>query len=205
MESLLTNFSETHRILSYIIIFFSIFVEGEILLILAGVLSHKGYLDIFDVIVIAFVGAVLHDLFYWSIGKKLAKTHRKKFWLINLEKIYAFLEKRRFNSGLYIFISKFAWNLNRVILVASGYLKLSAKELLRYSIPASFIWAVVFVSAGYVFAFETDILKKDLKTAALFVAGFLVLLILFENYLRKLLERLIARKNGNNLNGPENV
>lgn len=192
------HFSEAHRIFSYLIIFFCIFIEGEILLLLAGVLSHRGYLDIFDVIVIAFVGAVLHDLLYWSLGRRLTRTNRKKFWLIDLEKICAFVEKLKFNSGLYIFISKFAWSLNRLILVTSGYLGISAKNLLRYSLPASLIWAIVFVSAGYVFASETDILKKDIKTAALFVAGFLILLILFENYLKRLLEKLIVRKNGAN-------
>lgn len=43
MESLLTNFSETHRILSYLIVFFSMFIEGEVVLLLASVLSHKEY------------------------------------------------------------------------------------------------------------------------------------------------------------------
>ena len=48
------NFSETHRIISYFIIALAILVEGEVVLILAGILSHKGYLDIFDVIFFAF-------------------------------------------------------------------------------------------------------------------------------------------------------
>jgi len=189
MESLLTNFSETHRILSYLIVFFSIFIEGEVVLLLAGVLSHKGYLDIFDVIMIAFVGAILHDLLYWSIGKKLSKTNKKKFLFVNLEKLGNFLCRLRVSNGLYIFISKFAWNLNRIVLMASGYLKVSAKELLRYSVPASLIWSVSLVSMGYIFAFETDILKKDLKTAGLFMAGFIIAIIILENLLRKMIEK----------------
>lgn len=189
MESFLTNFSETHRILSYLIIFLSIFIEGEILLILAGVLSHKGYLDIFDVIMVASVAAILHDLLYWSIGGKLSKTSREKFLFINLEKVKGFLEKLRVSNGLYIFISKFAWNLNQVVLVTSGYMKMSVNELLRYSIPASLVWSVTLVSLGYVFAFETDILKKDFKTASLILAGFIIVIVVLENLLRKMLEK----------------
>jgi membrane protein DedA with SNARE-associated domain len=187
MESLLINFSDTHRILSYLIIFFSIFIEGELILLLAGVLSHKGYLDIFDVIMIASVAAILHDLFYWSIGKKLAFSGRQKIWCFNLEKIKGFLEKTVINNGLYVFISKFAWNLNRIVLVASGYLKMPRQELLRYSIPASLIWAITFVSLGYVFAFELDILKKDVTTAALLVTALILGIIFLENLLRKIL------------------
>jgi len=80
-----------------------------VVLLLAGVLSHKGYLDIFDVIMIAFVGAVFHDLCYWLIGKNLISKNKKKFLFINLEKIENFLRRLRINNSLYIFISKFAW------------------------------------------------------------------------------------------------
>lgn len=189
MESLLTNFSETHRILSYLIIFFSIFIEGEIILLLAGVLSHKGYLDIFDVMIIASVATVLHDLLYWSIGQKISKSNREKIWCFNLGKIKRFLEKIKASNGLYIFISKFTWNLNRIILITSGYLKMPLKELLRYSAPASLVWSITFVSLGYVFAFETDILKKDLKTASLLLLGFVMAIIILENLLRKMIEK----------------
>lgn len=163
-------------------------------MILAGVLSHKGYLDIFDVIMIASVAAILHDLLYWSIGGKLSKTSREKIWCFNLEKIKAFLGRLRVSNGLYIFISKFAWNLNRVVLVTSGYLKMPVKELLRYSVPASLVWSITLVSLGYVFAFETDILKKDFKTASLILVGFIVIIVVLENLLRKMLEKRTLNK-----------
>ena len=194
MESLLTNFSETHRLLSYLILFLSMFIEGEVVLLLAGVLSHKGYLDIFDIIITAFIGAVLHDLVYWSIGRKLSKTNKKNFLFINLEKIESFLRRLKINNSLYIFISKFAWSLNRIVLMANGYLGISVKDLLRYTIPACLIWSITFVSIGYIFAFETDILKKDLKTASLFIISFIIAVIILENFLRKAIEKGISRQ-----------
>ncbi|MEK9168474.1 MAG: VTT domain-containing protein [Patescibacteria group bacterium] len=195
MESLLMNFSETHRIISYFIIALAILIEGEVVLILAGILSHKGYLDIFDVIFFAFAASVIHDLIYWSIGKKLSASGKKKFLFINLEKIKEFLEKAKINNGLYVFISKFAWNLNRVALITSGYLKMPVKELLRYSIPASLIWSIVFVSIGYIFAFETDVLKKDIKTAAILLTGFIILIVVLENLFRKIVEKRTKENN----------
>lgn len=189
MESLLTNFSETHRILSYLIIFFGIFIEGEVILLLAGVLSHKGFLDISDVIIIASSAVVLHDLLYWSIGRKLLKTNKKRILFVNLEKLRGFLEKLRVGDGLYIFISKFAWSLNRIVLISSGYLKTPVRELLRYSIPAAFVWSITLISLGHVFAFKTGLLKKDIKTAAVLLTIFIVGIILLESLLKKAIIR----------------
>jgi len=188
MESFLTNFSEAHRILSYIIVFLSIFVEGEIVLLIAGVLSNKGLLDISNVIIVASCAAILHDLLFWSLGKKLLKTNKKKIFFVNLERVKGFLDKLRLDDGLYIFVSKFAWNLNRIILVAAGYLKMPIQELLRFSVAASVIWSVTFVSLGYAFASRTDILRTDVKTATIAVSIFIVVVIGLENLLKRLIE-----------------
>ena len=155
----------------------------------AGVLSHRGLLDISNVIVIASCAAILHDLLFWSLGKKLLKTNKKKIFFVNLDKVKEFLDRLRLNDGVYIFISKFAWNLNRVILVASGYLEMPVKELLRYSIATSIIWSITFTSLGYVFASETHILKTDVRTATIAVAIFVIIVIGLENFLKRLIEK----------------
>ncbi len=195
MESFLMNFSELHRTLSYLIIFLSIFVEGEIILLVAGVLSHRGLLNISDVIIIASGAAILHDLFYWWLGGKLLKTEKEKIFFVNLEKIKGFLDKLKLGDGVYVFISKFAWNLNRIILVAAGYLKMPIRELLRYSIAASIIWSITFASLGYVFASETHILRKDIKTATIAVAIFVIVIIGLENLLRRQIEKRTRQGN----------
>ncbi len=193
MEAFLTNFSETHRILSYIIVFLSIFVEGEIVLLVAGVLSNKGLLDISNVIIVASCAAILHDLLFWSLGKKLLKTNKKKIFFVNLDRVKSFLDKLRLSDGVYIFVSKFAWNLNRIILVAAGYLKMPVQELLRFSVAASIVWSITFVSLGYVFASKTDILRTDVKTATIAVSVFVIAIIGLENFLKQLIEKR-ARK-----------
>jgi membrane protein DedA with SNARE-associated domain len=189
MESLLLNFSETHRILSYVIISLGVLVEGEVVLLLAGVLSHRGYLDIFDVIFIAFLAAIVHDLIYWSIGKKLAESNKKKILFVDLEKVKRFIEKSRNRSGLYVFITKFTWSFNRIALIASGFIKTPLKELLKYSLPACLIWAITFVSLGYIFASKADIFKKDIKTAVILISGFIIFVVILENLLRRQIKK----------------
>ncbi len=119
VEFFLVNFSETHRLIAYLVIFLAVLIEGEIILLLAGILCRNGYLDFYNVILIAFIAAFCHDLFFWSVGWKLADSGRKKFLLIDLEKAAIFFEKLKMRDGFYIFASKFAWSLNKVVLVAS--------------------------------------------------------------------------------------
>ncbi|KKQ21794.1 MAG: hypothetical protein US36_C0013G0008 [Candidatus Wolfebacteria bacterium GW2011_GWC1_37_10] len=191
IESFLINFSETHRLISYLIIFLAVLVEGEIILLLAGILSRNGYLDFYNAVMIAFFAAMIHDFLFWSLGKWLYKSGRKKFCFINLAKTAGFFERIKINDGLYIFSSKFAWSLNKVILAASGYLKFPFKELLRYSFLASLIWSIFFVSLGHTFAYQTDILRRDMKTALIFIIGFALIIVTLENILRKIIMRKI--------------
>lgn len=206
MQSFLINFSETHRILIYVILFIGVLIEGEILLIIAGVLSRNGYLDFFNIVIFAFVAAVIHDIIFWRIGRRLSETQKEKphskasllrgrFLFFKLDKINIFLERLKRGSGVYIFISKFAWNLNRIILASSGYIKTPFKKLLQYSIPASLIWAITFVSLGNIFAGKTEILHRDLTTAAIFISVFILVIIIFENVLRRLLKKDIKTEN----------
>lgn len=197
MEQLLFNFSEAHRYISYLIVFLVIFIEGELILVLAGVLSKNGFLDFFDLLIIAFAAAVLHDLFYWYIGTKLSAIKRKRLLFINLEKMKQRIAFIKEEAGIHIFISKFTWNLNRVTLIANGYLRLPLRKLLRYSIPACLTWTVLFISLGYFFAHETNILKQEIKTAILYLTGFLVLLFIIELLVRKFVKKKIIKNSRN--------
>lgn len=184
-EHFLLYFCQGHQLLAYAIIFLGMFIEGEAVLILSGILVKGHTLHFFDTLIVAFVAVVLHDILYWQIGKILSRKKVKKFLFLNLEKFHPFQESSQAMNGVYIFISKFAWNLNRLALISRGYLNISLKHLIKYSIPAAFLWSVTFISLGYMFAEQTDLLKHDLKTVIIFVTGFLVLVIALESLMRK--------------------
>ena len=186
---LFAQFAHTHQVLIYLIIFLGMFVEGEIILILSGVLVRSRGIDFFDTLLIAIIAVIFHDIGYWYIGRLLSKTKKKKFWFVNLEKLENFLKRFEKRSGLYIFISKFAWSMNRFVLLASGYFKTPIKKLLNYSIPVAVIWTTTFISLGYIFADKTAILKKDLKLFAISIAIFLIAIIIIENTFQKALKK----------------
>lgn len=186
MESLLTNFSEIHRVLAYLLIFFGMFIEGEVVLIVAGVLIRAGNIDFFDTLVVAFFGTIAHDIAYWQIGRWFFASQKDKFFFINVGKLGPFLTKLH-KSDTYIFTSKFTWAFNRLILIASGYRNTSLRDLLKFAVPAAAIWSITLVSLGYIFAHKTDIIKKDIFTIIISITVFVAALYLLENVFQRTL------------------
>jgi membrane protein DedA with SNARE-associated domain len=188
MESLFSHFSETHRIVVYSVVFLVVFlIEGEITLTLAGVLCRNRFLDLFDLMAIGFVAAVLHDVLYWSVGVQLAKTFREKFLFVSADKVRTLLGRLKNRYGLFIFVSKFAWGSNKPVLAATGYMHVPLKELLRYSVPTCLVWAVGLILLGYSFASQTGLLRKDIKTATLLLLGFVIVILILQEIIRRIL------------------
>lgn len=190
------NFSEVHRILTYVAIFLGMFIEGELILIFAGILVRSGTIDFLDSVFIALAGVIIHDVLFWFIGMKLLQTEKKKFLFFNLEKIKSVLDKINKINYFHVFVSKFGFSINRFVLIASGYFKMPFKKLVKYTIPADFVWTVFFVSLGYMFAEGTAILKMDLKIFAVFVTIFLVVVIFVENWIQKIIKKQSKINNG---------
>lgn len=193
METFLINFSETHRLLAYCALFFGMFVEGEFLLIFAGILVRGGSLDFFDVLIVSCLGAFSHDILWWFAGKKFSDSGRKKILFLNVAKYDFLSDKIKERNGFYIFVSKFAWAFNKLFLFLSGRLKVPFKTLVKYSVPAVVIWATGFLSFGYFFAHQTDILKKDVKTAMIFISAFFIAIFVLEYVLRRVLKKPIKK------------
>lgn len=183
---LITHFAETHQVLLYAILFLGMFVEGEMMLIFAGVLIRSRSIHYFDTIAIAFIAVLLHDIGYWYIGKKLAMVRREKFLGINLKKAEKFFAKLKKREGLYIFTSKFAWGMNRFVLIASGYFQTKLVKLVKYSMGAAIIWTTTLVSLGYIFAEQTAILKKDIKMVAIGFGVLFLAVFYIEHLLKKM-------------------
>lgn len=196
METLLTSFTELGLLATYAIVFFGMFIEGEAFLILAGILVRGQVVDYTDTILVAFCAVILHDIGYWFIGKRLSMTKKERGWFINMEKTGKILKKLKKREGLYIFMSKFAWGMNRFALLSSGYSNTPIRKFLKYSIPAAFIWTTTFVSVGFMFADRAGLWKKDVKMVALLAATFFIGMVIFEYQVGKSIKEDADLPNG---------
>ncbi len=172
IENIIVHFSAAHPLTTYGAIFGGMFIEGEIILLLSGVLIKAGAIRFFYTLLITFAAVALHDIAYWYIGKKLFQFHQTRFLWFKIDKILPFLHKIKRREGFYVFVSKFIWNTNRFVLISLGYLNTPLEKFLKNSLMAAFFWPLTLISLGYMFAEQTELLRQDLKIAAIFVIIF---------------------------------
>jgi len=93
----------------YIILLAGTFLEGETVLIIAGFLAHRGYLELPWVIVVAFIGTLAGDQLYFFMGREkgLKYLTKRPTWQAKAERVFEFLR----NHELWILtrISLFIW------------------------------------------------------------------------------------------------
>lgn len=188
--NLITLFVERYESLVYVIIFFAVLIEGDISLLVFGALSRSRAVHFSQALPIAIAAAIIHDVLFWRLGGYLSRMKRKKFLFLNFEKMGTFLDQVKSNIGLYILLSKFAWNFNRVVLVSSGYIGTQFDKLIRYSLISACLWVTSFMSLGYVFADQTRIFRQRIEVSGLLMMGIVIAIILFEIYLKKTLKRI---------------
>ncbi len=189
-------FNDAHPYLFYLVAFVGMFIEGDIMLLILGALSKEKYVSFTGMFLVAFVATIIHDIIFWKIGRKLGKLKRRKYLYFNITNFTSFLERMSKYAGLFIIFSKFAWNFNRIVIVAFGYIALPLKKLLRYSIVSATLWPLSYMSIGYIFAEETDIFRQRIEVVGLLVLGIILLIVLFEMYIKKIVFRFFNNNKG---------
>ncbi|MGC1455392.1 MAG: VTT domain-containing protein [Nitrospirota bacterium] len=118
----------------------------------AGMLARLHAFDFFDLFFFAMSGVLLGDILWYLTGRILASRyphHRISLFVIQRVKKYLpDIEKNPFHV---IFLSKFLYGLNHSTLVVLGFLKVPFGHFIRIQFISSFIWALLFLTVGYIF------------------------------------------------------
>lgn len=191
IENFILHLSTAHRLTTYGIIFGGMFIEGEIILLLSGVLIKAGAIRFFYTLIITFIAVALHDIAYWYIGKKLFQFHQTKFLWFKIDKFLPLLHKIKKREGFYVFVSKFIWNTNRFVLISLGYLNTPLEKFLKYSLAAAFFWPLTLISLGFMFAEQTELLRQNLKIATVSVIIFVAAIMILGEISRRFFRTLI--------------
>ena len=139
-EFLLTSMREY----GYIILFFWSILEGESGLVMAGLLSHTGGMNLFLAIFIAGLGGFAGDQLYFYIGgfnksyvhRKL-KQQRRKLALAHL-----LLKK---HGWPIIFVQRYLYGLRTIIPIAIGLTGYSAQKYAFINLIAAWCWAALII------------------------------------------------------------
>ena len=143
LEQLIRNYG-------YLALVIGTFLEGETILIIAGMAAHEGLLDLHVAIAFAFVGSLSGDQVYFLIGRYKGDWLLKKRpkWKPNIEKVLKMLER---HSTWLLLTFRFFYGLRNVTSFAVGMSRVRAWKFVILNTLGAMVWALSFGYGGYLF------------------------------------------------------
>ncbi len=156
LATIITNYGTW----TYAILFIVIFVEtglvimpilpGDSLLFAAGTFAALGSLNVWFIILLLAVAAVVGDAVNYSIGHYLGERAYNIKWIKKeyLEKTHAFFEK---HGGKAIFLARFVPIVRTFAPFVAGIGRMSYAYFATYNIVGGVTWVALFTLMGYFF------------------------------------------------------
>jgi len=170
----------------YIGVFIGTFLEGETTVLLGGIFSRLGYMNIFMVMFYAFAGTLAGDCTFFSIGRYFGKNIIDRFEFIRSKVPLANKVIKHYGNFI-IFIIRFLVGIRAVVLVLLGCTNMKVGRFLVFSVLNSVCWSILVGLIGYLFGkvvlvFVDDIKKYETVIVPV-VLGFVLLFILIYRYI----------------------
>jgi len=168
LESLIQDYG-------YLAILLITFIEGETIVILAGVAAHLGYLNINWVIAVAIVGSFAGDQTWYYIGRRWGPKiiARRLSWQEGAEKVYKHLHRHQY---WLILTFRFYYGLRNVTPFVIGSAGIPRLRFFILNLIGAIVWAHVFAYGGYLLGQTFTLFIDDYHKYALYVLGGLVLI-----------------------------
>lgn len=152
----------------YLAILLFTFLEGETIVILAGIAAYQGYMNIFFVGIAGFTGSFLGDQLYYAIGRhygtpllgRWPQFARKIDWVFNILRRY---------ETLYILSFRFIYGVRNISPFVIGMTTISRVKFVALNFIAAAVWASAFSSGGYFFGHALERTVGEHQTKVLLV------------------------------------
>jgi len=153
-------------------------IEGETFLIAGGVAAKHGLLSVPLLILIAWLGSMLHDIICFLLGRYaghwvLGKVPRLK------RKIYLAQPMLDKHGNKVVLLMRFVYGLRVVIPLAIGSMRgISTKRFICLDAIGGLVWSALFVMLGYVFGAVIDVILRHLSHYATHEVWWMLLAVL---------------------------
>ncbi|HZP88482.1 MAG TPA: DedA family protein [Burkholderiales bacterium] len=157
----------------YLAVLIGTFLEGETILIIAGLLAHQGYLDLPWVVAAAFVGSTAGDQLFFSLGRQrgIAALERRPRW----RRAAATAQRLLVRHQIWLILGfRFLYGLRTVTPFLLGASGIKPIRFLVLNIIGALIWAVSFGVLGYVVGETLQALVGKIKRLELLVVVIVV-------------------------------
>lgn len=146
----------------YLAVLVGSLLEGETVLVLAGFGSHQGYLSLPLVILLACIGGVLGDQFFFFLGRHYGTTLLARFPRLaaRAQPVNKLIEHHHTRL---IFGVRFMYGLRIVGPLMLGMSQVSTWRFVVFNLLGAVVWASLFSGAGYLFGQTLAWILTDLK------------------------------------------
>lgn len=132
-------------------LFIGFFLPGDSLVFTAGFLASQGFLNIWNLVSLIFIGAVVGDSFGYAFGKKVGPMIFKRedsflFHKDNLNKARVFYEKY---GGMAIILARFMPGIRTFAPILAGVGKMQYSKFLAFNIIGGALWGIGLTLLGY--------------------------------------------------------
>ena len=154
----------------YLIIFIGTVAEGEAIVIMAGFLAHRGYLELQWVILTAFVGTLAVDQLFYYVGylKGLPFLERRPHWYAKYGRALALLHQ---HQTLIILSFRFLYGLRTITPFVIGLSRVSPIRFLFLNGAGAFLWASVMGLLGYSMGHVLEAYLESVRRYELVILG----------------------------------
>jgi membrane protein DedA with SNARE-associated domain len=155
LESLLASYG-------YPILLIGTFLEGEAILVMAGVAAHIGYLSLGWVVACGFAGSLLGDQLFFYLGRRRGQAilARRPAWKARSERVLRKLEQHE--TPLLIGF-RFLYGLRSITPFAIGLTNISYMRFTIFNVVSAAAWASAVSLAGYFFGQAIESVFGNIK------------------------------------------
>ncbi len=155
LQSLIENYG-------YLALLIGTFMEGETILVLAGLAASRGYLDLKWVFVVAFIGTFTSDQLFFHLGHKKGRPFvlSRPKWKRRAERIQPLLDKYQTSVVLGF---RYFYGLRNVVPLLIGATGFSPGRFFVLNFLGAWLWAVTVGYAGYLFGHAIEAVIDDVR------------------------------------------
>lgn len=152
----------------YFAVFVGAFLEGETILALAGLAAYRGYMEFYNVVVIAMIAGFLGDQFYFFLGRYKGQKVLARF-------PHAYKRAHRFDALLsrwhapLIVAIRFMYGFRIIGPILLGMGRVPAWKFIVFNFIGAAIWAPLIAGIGYFFGNFLELILHDLKRVEMWI------------------------------------
>ena len=159
----------------YIAVFVGSVLEGETLLVLAGLAARRGYLSLQWVVVVAVAGAFIGDQICFLVGRRLGRKVLARWSRLRPSIARADALLARYGATIVIGL-RFTYGLRLSGVLAIGMSRMSWLRFATFNLIGALLWAPIVAGAGYVLGNAVEPLLKDGRYGEYFMFAAVIVL-----------------------------